>query len=91
MGIGHRGKYGSHLGKTQKTGAVAGKQGKQQSKTQTWGVSGSLTQLMHWPESSAHSRTQSSKPKVASRRAASAMQPPSTLSVWPGRGQAIGE
>lgn len=49
----------------------------------TWGVSGSLMQLMHCPESSAHSRTQSSKPKVASRRAASAMQPPSTLSVWP--------
>lgn len=52
----------------------------------TWGVSRSLTQLIHWPLSRAHSRTQSSNPKVASRRAASEMQPPSTESRWPARG-----
>ena len=49
----------------------------------TCGVSGSWMQLMHWPLSSAHRRTQSSKEKVASMRAASEMAPPSTLSEWP--------
>ena len=49
----------------------------------TCGVSGSWMQLMHCPLSRAHRRTQSSKEKVASMRAASQMAPPSTLSVWP--------
>ena len=60
----------------------------------TCGVSGSWMQLMHWPLSSAHRRTQSSKEKVASMRAASQMAPPSTLSEWPaeqrGRGRGVG-